>query len=137
LHRNDPPEPPVEPKAKEWAKSFLAQPSQYDLNKPHDYTCCLKNQVQSSKTGGSSASGERDVAQLGKHAKQSVSPLKVLPSQDPLTVFASEASLSLTQLLSKDIPTDLAWTYKNGERLVRPEKKELDQCQRIIDMLQR
>jgi hypothetical protein len=52
------------------------------------------------------ASGKRDVAQLGEQAKQSVSPFKVLPNQDPLdlAVFASEADLSLTQLLSEDIP---------------------------------
>jgi hypothetical protein len=49
------------------------------------------------------ASGKRDVAQLREKAKESVSQLKVLPNQDPLelVVFASEAGLSVTQLLSE------------------------------------
>jgi hypothetical protein len=89
------------------------KPSQYDLNKPDDYTRCLKKQVESSKTRSSGASGKSDVAQLGEQAKKSISPLKVLPSQDPLADFAREVGLSLTQLLRIDIPKAiLAWTYK-------------------------
>jgi hypothetical protein len=51
----------------------------------------------------------------------------VLPSQDPRANIAREAGFSLTQLLGADyIPkADLAWTYKKGEPLVRPEKVEL------------
>jgi hypothetical protein len=40
--------------------------------------------------------------------------------------FAREADLSLTQLLGEDIPkADLAWIYKKGDPLVRPEKVKL------------
>jgi hypothetical protein len=49
----------------------------------------------------------------------------VLLSQDRLTVFASEAGLSVTQFLSEDIhKADLAWTYKKGERLVTLVKEK-------------
>jgi hypothetical protein len=65
---------------KKWATSFLTQPSQYDLNKPDDYTRYLDKQVEASKTRSTSASRKRDVAQLGEQAKQSVSPLKVSAS---------------------------------------------------------
>jgi hypothetical protein len=71
------------------------------------------------------ASGKIDVAQLKEHAKQSVSPLKVLPSRDRLDVFASDARFSVSQLLREDIPKPaLTWTYKKGERLVTVEKEK-------------
>jgi hypothetical protein len=97
------------------------------LNKPDDYTCCLDKQVEAaSKTRSASASGKRDAAQLGEHAKQSVFPLEVFasdaggsvaqPSQDHAHVFATEAGLTLSQLISGDIPTaPLAWKYEKGE----------------------
>ena len=79
----------------------------------------------SSKTTSSSASGRRDVPQLGEQAKQSISPLKVVPSHQGFTAadFAREAGLSFSQLLSEDIPmADVAWKYQKGQALVRPEK---------------
>jgi hypothetical protein len=49
----------------------------------------------------------------------------VLLSQDRLTVFASEAGLSVTQFLSEDMrKADLAWTYIKGERLVTLVKEK-------------
>jgi hypothetical protein len=50
----------------------------------------------------------------------------VLPnSQDRLKVFASDTGLSVSQLLSENIPkAALAWTYKKGKRLVTPEKEK-------------
>jgi hypothetical protein len=76
----------------------------------------LDKQVEAaSKTRSTSASGKRDIAQLEEQAKQSVSPLKVFasdaggsvaqPSQDHAQVFANEAGLTLSQLMSRDIPT--------------------------------
>jgi hypothetical protein len=81
-----------------------------------------------------SASRKRDVAQLGEQAKQSVSPLKVFasdaggsvahPSQDHAHVFAIEAGLTLSQLMSGDIPTALiAWKYEKGKSSVPPGKE--------------
>jgi hypothetical protein len=55
---------------KQWAISFLNQPSQYDLNKLDDYTCYLDKQVEAAgKTRNTSANGKRDVAQLKEQAK--------------------------------------------------------------------
>jgi hypothetical protein len=62
--RPPPSEEPVDPIAKAWAKGYLQQPLQYDLNKPDDYTHCLSKQVSSIKAISSSASGKRDVAEL-------------------------------------------------------------------------
>jgi hypothetical protein len=72
------------------------------------------------------ARGKRDVAQLGEQAKQSVSPLKVFASDAGRSVaqpshydFAAEAGLTLSQLMSGDIPTaPLAWKYEKGKSLV-------------------
>jgi hypothetical protein len=129
---------------KKWATSFLNQPSQYDLNKPDDYTRSLYKQVEASKTRSTSASGKRDVAQLGEQAKQSVSPLKVFasyaggsvsqPSQRHVQVFANDAGLTLSQLMSGDIPTGpLAWKYEKGKSLAPPEKEKTlpSQMQRL------
>jgi hypothetical protein len=59
----------------------------------------------------------------------------VLPScQDRLNVFASDAGLSVSQLLSEDIPKGaLAWTYKKGKHLFTPEKEKslLSQMQKL------
>jgi hypothetical protein len=59
LHPKKPePEPPFPPETIEWAKSFLNQPSQYELNKEDDYTHTFKKQIE-----------KRDVPQLGKQVK--------------------------------------------------------------------
>jgi hypothetical protein len=82
-----------------------------------------------------SARGKRDVAQLGEQAKQSVSPLKVFasdaggsvsqPGQDHAYDFDTEAGLTLSQLMSGDIPTTpLAWKYEKGKSLVPPGKEK-------------
>jgi hypothetical protein len=113
---------------------MLTHPSQYELNKPDDYTRCLDKQVEAveeAKTKSASARGKRDVAQLGGQAKQSVSPLKVFASNAGGSVaqprhynFAVEAGLTLSQLMSGDIPmTPLAWKYEKGKSLVPPGKE--------------
>jgi hypothetical protein len=120
-------------KQKEWAIYMLTHPSQYDLNKPDDYTRCLDKQVEAieeAKTRSASARGKRDVAQLEAQAKQSVSLLKVFASDAGGSVaqlshydFAAEAGLTLSQLMSGDIPTvPLAWKYEKGKSLVPPGK---------------
>jgi hypothetical protein len=53
---------------------MLIQPSQYELNKPDDYTRCLEEgRVEEAKTRSASASararGKRDVAHLEEQAK--------------------------------------------------------------------
>jgi hypothetical protein len=95
----------------------------------------LDKQVEVAKNRSTSASGKRDVAQLTEHAKQSVSPLKVFasdaggnvaqPSQDHAQVFANDAGLILSQLMSGDIPTvPLAWKYEKGKTLLPPEMEK-------------
>jgi hypothetical protein len=137
LRPTPPPKHVFTERQKKWAISFLNQPWQYDLNKLDDYTRCLDRQVEAaSKTRSESASEKRDVAQLGEQAKQSVSPLKVFasdaggsvaqPSQDHAHVFSTEAGLTLSQLMSKDIPSaPLAWKYEKGKSLVPPRKEKI------------
>jgi hypothetical protein len=67
LRPNPPPKQVFTERQKKWAISFLNQPSQYDLNNPDDYTRYLDKQVEAaSKTRSASASGKKDVAQLGE-----------------------------------------------------------------------
>ena len=105
-----------------WAKDFIEQPSQIQMNLPDDYSRALWRTPASSRTKGSSASGTRDVAQLGKQENQSISPLKVLPTDQTLMIklaadFATEASITLSQALDggANIPKDSApvrkWEY--------------------------
>jgi hypothetical protein len=122
-------------KQKEWAIYMRTHPSQYEFNKSDDYKHCLDKQVEAaSKTRSASARGKRDVAHLRESAKQSVSPLKVFasdaggsvaqPGQDHAYDFAAEAGLTLSQLMSGDIPTaPLAWKYEKGKSLVPPRKE--------------
>jgi hypothetical protein len=78
-----------------------------------------------------SSRGKRDAAQLGEQEKKSVSLLKVFASDAGGSVaqpshydFASEAGLTLSQLMSRDIPTaPLAWKYEKGKSLVPPGKE--------------
>ena len=76
------PEPQVlvDPKVKKHFKAFLEQPPQHVLNRKDDYTRCLTKTLKE-KSSSSTASGRKskEVAQLGKQAKQSIAPLKVLP----------------------------------------------------------
>jgi hypothetical protein len=101
----------------------------------NDYTRCLDKQVEASKMRSTSASKKRDVAQLGEKAKQSVSLLKVFasdaggsvsqPSQDHVQIFTNETGLTVSQLISGDIPkAALAWTYKKGKCLFTPKKEK-------------
>ena len=71
------------PEAVKWAKDFVEQPSQFEINKADDYLRCMRK-VSSRPKKNSSASGKRDVAQLGQQAKQLISPLKVLPTNQGL-----------------------------------------------------
>ena len=88
----------------------------------------------------SSASGKRDVAQLGQQAKQSISPLKVLPTNQGLAAdiaavpahmraaFAADAGISLTQLEAGIDGGDMGpmlevvWPWIYGESLVPPDQ---------------
>jgi hypothetical protein len=106
------------------------------LNKKDDNTRCLDKQVEAaSKTRSASASGKRDIAQLGEQAKQSVSSPKVFasdagrsvaqPGQDHAYDFATEAGLTLSQLMSGDLPTTpLTWKYEKGKSVVPPGKEK-------------
>jgi hypothetical protein len=118
-------------KQNEWAFDMLTQPSQYELNKPDDYKRCLDKQVdakEEAKKTSATARGKRDVAQLGAQAKKSISPLKVFASDVGGSVaqpshydFATEAGLTLSQLMTGDIPkAPVAWQYEKGKSLVPP-----------------
>ena len=94
---------------------MLMGQSQAEMNAPDDYRHHLVKlfKSQSAKTGStshSSASTKRDVPQLGKQAKQNISPLKVdrpfqldgsVSTQRKLE-FAAECGLSLSQVEGKD-----------------------------------
>ena len=102
-------------KEKQWAKGFLEHPSQVEINKPNDYLRALSRVKPSKKRG---------VAQLGEQSKQSISPLKVYPSEMYMTAeerFARDAGISLAQAIGDapiSAPTKLAWTWKKGKSLV-------------------
>jgi len=98
------------------------------MNLPDDYSRILSRSARSHTTGSSSASGKRDVAQLGEQAKQSISPLKVLPTDQVLAAeFAAEAGITLSQLQGADIPKfdeDL-WKWEYGKSLLPPDQIKL------------
>ena len=102
-------------KEKQWAKGFIEQPSQVEMNKPNDYLRALSRVKPSKKRG---------VAQLGEQSKQSISPLKVYPSEMYMTAeerFARDAGISLSQAIGDapiSAPTKFAWTWKKGKSLV-------------------
>ena len=97
------PEEPTDPKVKQHFKGLLEQPPQYMLTMPSDYERCLTKTYNKTRSS-SSASGKRDVPQLGEQAIQSIPPLKVLPDQD-YADFARDAGMSVSQLLGNaDIP---------------------------------
>jgi len=122
-----------DPKTIRWAKDFIEQPSQIQMNLPDDYSRTLRRSASSHTTGSSSASGKRDVAQLGEQAKQSISPLKVLPTDQTImslaAEFAAEAGITLSQAMDggADIPAYLdapVWKWKYGKPLVPPNQIE-------------
>jgi hypothetical protein len=121
-------------KQKKWAIDMLTQPSQYELYKPNDYKRCLDKQVdaiEEAKKTSATARGKRDVAQLRAQAKKSISLLKVFASDAGGSVaqsshydFAADASLTLSQLMTGDIPmAPVAWKYEKGKSLVPPGKE--------------
>ena len=97
--------------------------------------------TSSHTTRSSSASGKRDVAQLGEQAKQLISPLKVLPTDQGFAAdiavppsmshaagFAAKAGITLSQPLERgDIPNldaELSkWVY--GKSLLPPDQIKL------------
>jgi hypothetical protein len=123
-------------KQKEWAFDMLTQPLQYELNKPDDYKRCLDKQVdakeEANKTSAT-ARGKRDVAQLGAQAQKLISPLKVFASDAGASVaqpshydFATEAGLTLSQLMTGDIATaPVARQYEKGKSLVPPGMEKI------------
>ena len=115
----------------------------FDINKADDYLRCMRK-VSVRRKKSSSASGKRDVAQLGQQAKQSITPLKVLPTNQGFAVdiaavppsmkakFAAEASISLYQLEMGILGGDMGpmldeevWKWEYGKSLVPPEKINL------------
>ena len=124
-----------EPKKIFTPKQKKEQPSQIEINRPDDYLRCMRR-VRSHTTTSSSASGKRDIAQLGEQAKQSISPLKVLPTDQGSAAgialsyaaeFAAEAGITLSQLESEDIPiSDVeVWKWEYGKPLLPPDQIEL------------
>ena len=111
------PKQKIDEKTKKWAKSFIEKPSQVELNKPDDYLRCLRRTATALVRKSTSAT-RRDVAQLGAQAKQSISPLKVLPTNQGLAAayaaadFAAEAGISLSQVHGTYIPFLAEDTWK-------------------------
>ena len=104
------------------------------MNLPDDYSRILSRSARSHTTGSSSASGKRDIAQLGEQAKQPISPLKVLPTDQAITSlaaeFAAEAGITISQAMDggADIPTDLdapVWKWEYEKPLLPPNQIEL------------
>jgi hypothetical protein len=69
-------------------------------------------EIEEAEKTNATARGKRDVAQLGAQAKKSISPLKVFASDAGGSVtqpnhydFATEAGLTISQLMTGDIPT--------------------------------
>jgi hypothetical protein len=97
-----------------WAKDFIVQPSKIQMNLPDDYSQALWRSGASARTTGrSSARGTQDVAHLKEQAKQLISPLKVLPTDQTVMInlatdFATEACITLSQALDggANIPKD-------------------------------
>jgi hypothetical protein len=84
--------------------------------------------IEEAKKTSATARGKRDVAQLGAQAKKLISPLKVFATDAGGSVaqpshydFATEAGLTLSQLMTGDIPmAPIAWQYEKGKSLVPP-----------------
>ena len=144
------PTPVYTEKEKTYALGFLNTKSQYELHhKPDDYVRTLQKEAQKSKSSRSasgskkgcsparksSRSARRDVPQLGKQAKQSIPPLKVLSKHAPqppqldmvtATEIAAAMGVTVAQLLSSEddkLPkADVVPTYVPGQPLVSKEK---------------
>jgi phage gp16-like protein len=90
------PRPEYTEKQKAYAKYLLTLPSQFDLHhKPDDYLHTLQKEgkkrrshesASGSKSSTSTSKKRSDVPQLGKQAKQSIPPLKVLSKNVPSLV---------------------------------------------------
>ena len=126
------PEPTVvyTEEAIQWAKEFLSHPSQFELNKPDDYTRYMRRNRHPAPTSTSASSGKRDVPQLGEQPKQSISPLKVAPRKivSYEELFAQECGMTLSQLHSDDLPIDkldVVWPWQHGKPLLPREKIDL------------
>ena len=117
----------------------LTGPSQAEINAPDDYKRHLQklSKSQSAKTGSSSASMKRDVPQLGKQAKQNISPLKVDPpfqlddsvSTQRKLEFAAECGITLSQVDGKGPEVGgapVAFNYVKGGPIIRPGVEQED-----------
>ena len=63
--RKPEPKKKIDAQSIKWAKNFIEQPSQFEINKPDNYLRYMRR-ASSHTTRSSSASGKRDVAQLGE-----------------------------------------------------------------------
>ena len=125
------PKQTFDPKTIKWAKGFLEQPSQYEINKPDDYTRALRkiDAATPRNVTGSGLPKPKDVAQLGEQAKKGISPLKVVTDMELAKAtreadFAREAGISVSQVHGKDIPTlaEDTWKWEYGKPLVPQDR---------------
>ena len=128
-----------DPETIRWAKDFIEQPSQIQMNLPDDYSRTLRRSASSHTMGSSCASGKRDVAQLREQAVQSIPPLIVqtpvstadrLVITDDLRRQAKEAGVTVEQLIGLEgIPgiteEEVKWQYVRGKPLVKPDEVKL------------
>ena len=119
------------PEVVEWVTGFLNQPSQFEINKPDDYTRALRkiDAATPRNVTGSGLPKPKDVAQLGEQAKKGISPLKVVTDMELAKAtreadFAREAGISVSQVHGKDIPTlaEDTWTWEYGKPLVPQDR---------------
>ena len=125
--KNKPQKQTFDPETIKWAKGFIEQPSQYEINKPDDYTRALRkiDAITPRNVTGSGLPKLKGVAQLGEQAKKGISPLKVVTDMDLAKAtrdadFARDAGISVSQAYGKDIPflPQDTWKWEYGKPLV-------------------
>ena len=120
-----------DPETIKWATGFLTHPSQYEINKPDDYTRALRkiDAITPRNVTGSGLPKLKGVAQLGEQAKKTISPLKVVTDMDLAKAtrdadFARDAGISVSQAYGKDIPflAQDTWKWEYGKPLVPKDR---------------
>ena len=131
-----------EPETVQWATGFLNHPSQFEINKPDDYTRALRriDAITHRNCYGAglpdvTVSGlpkRKGVAQLGEQAKKGISPMKVITDMELARAtkdadFAREAGISVSQLhSSQDLPflAEDTWRWEYGKSLVPKDREK-------------
>jgi hypothetical protein len=136
------PKEKVHPKVVEHFVGLLERPPAHVADRDSDYDRSIKKSYIEQKRRTKGARGKqvpqlgeqkrstkgargKQVPQLGEQEKQSIDPLYVLPyEEETVREIAANLHMTVAELLSgKEIPkADLAWTYRYGQPMVRPEQ---------------